>query len=76
VHESCTVPHHHRPLHAMPLCRQTLEAMGASSTAVDFVCSALQRQPSQRPSAVELRAHPWLLKHCGGRSLKPCQFAA
>lgn len=31
----------------------------------DFVKTALRKDPRQRPSAVELLAHPWVLQHSG-----------
>lgn len=53
-----------------------LQAVGASIPAADFVLRALQKDPQRRPTAEQLRAHPWLLQHTGGQEEGGARFAA
>ncbi|KAL4457742.1 hypothetical protein ABPG75_012607 [Micractinium tetrahymenae] len=55
---------------------QLLDVMGASTGAQHFIRQALTKDPAQRPTALQLRAHPWLLQHAGGQPLEPSRFAA
>ncbi|PRW55922.1 serine threonine kinase [Chlorella sorokiniana] len=48
-----------------PVPLRMLRLMGASAPAVDFICAALHKDPAQWPTAVALRAHPWLVQHAG-----------
>lgn len=59
-----------------PVPLGVLRAFGASPAAVGFICRALEKDPARRPTAAQLRAHPWLLRHAGGEAEDGSQFAA
>lgn len=51
-----------------PVPLATLRLMGASPAAIEFIGSALEKDPARRPTAAALRAHPWMLQHAGGQA--------
>lgn len=52
--------------------RQTLVKRGASSTAIEFIASFMSPRPSDRPTAADALAHPWLnTENHGGTPYSP-----